>query len=384
MRAVAFFQLLLISAFLSAQEVRIGLYGTQPISNIIITPSKGEYKVFADGKMIAFLDVETVLQVISTKDSLIIKINNGKEIHGSKILVHSQDSSHFKIRAVSPDVPVKNFFGAVEVTAIKSGLRIVNVTDLEVYIAGVVESEVGSKAPNEYYKSQAILCRTYALSHYRRHETEGFQLCDRVHCQAYKSRSVRNPAILEAVRRTKGLVLVDDKLELITAAFHSNCGGQTANSEDVWNKNVSYLRSVRDTFCIHEPNARWVKEIPAEKWINHLENVCSYPVQDSSYSRLICSVEPLSRITYLGDERHAIPTRELRTDFNLKSAYFGVSKVDDKIMLKGKGYGHGVGLCQEGAMRMARLGYSYSKILHFYYTGVNIVNLNELEFFRHE
>lgn len=380
-----FFSLILFLsvAAASAQEVRIGLYGSQSISDVMITPVKGEYRLMLDNKMTALLDNEALLQVLPDRDSIIIKLNN-RNLRASVLQLVADDSAHFKIRSLSPDVPVRHFYGSLELSAAKDHLKIINVVDLELYIAGVVESEVGSKAPSEYYKTQAILCRTYALSHYRRHEAEGFQLCDRVHCQVYKTKSVKNPAIQEAVKHTRGQVLVDEKLELITSAFHSNCGGQTANSEDVWNKSVSYLRSVKDTFCLNERNARWTKEIPAEKWYSYLETVCSYPAQDSVYRKLVCSVDPKERTSYLGDGRYTILTREVRNDFNLKSAYFGVTSNDNKIQLQGKGYGHGVGLCQEGAMRMARLGYSYSRILHFYYTGVHIVNLTELDFFRHD
>ncbi len=367
-----------------AQEVRVGLFWSQNVSNLIVTPVKGEYKLVVDGKMTAFVDAESLIQVMANKDSVLVKVNGNEFVRASNILITSADSSHFKIRSLSPDLAVKSFLGSLEMSSSKDLLKVVNFVDLESYIAGVVESEVGSRAPAEYYKSQAILCRTYALSHFRRHETEGFQLCDKVHCQVYKSRSVKNPLIQQAIKETRGQVLVDEKLEMVTAAFHSNCGGQTANSEDVWNKSVSYLRSVRDTFCIHERNARWTKEIEADKWFSYLETKCAYPTQDSSYRKLVCSVDPTVRNRFLGEGPHTVLTREVRTNFNLKSAYFGVTTVDNRIQLNGKGYGHGVGLCQEGAMRMARLGYSYSSILHFYYTGVNIINLKNLEFFRHE
>lgn len=376
--------LLLLAQMAGAHQVRIGLFWGQNITNLILTPTAGRYDLIADGKPIASLDHLVSVLVVHTKDSVIYKVGSGPELRAARLVLASGDSSHFKVRPVSPDLSAKSFHASVEITSVKNSLKLVNVTSLEIYIAGVIESEVGPRAPAEYYKSQAILCRTYALSHLRRHEAEDFNLCDRVHCQVYKSRSVKNPKIIEAARYTRGQVLVDEKLELITAAFHSNCGGQTANSEDVWNKSVSYLKSVKDTFCLREPNARWVKEIPQDKWMNYLSEVCSYPTNDSNYRQLVCSTEPKGRTVLLGDKIHSIQTKEVRNDFNLKSAYFGIRQEDLKIKLEGKGYGHGVGLCQEGAMRMARLGYSFSKILHFYYTGVNIVNLTDLDFFKAE
>jgi stage II sporulation protein D len=74
--------------------------------------------------------------------------------------------------------------------------------------------------------------------------------------------------------------------------------------------------------------------------------------------------------------------KEIRSDFNLKSTYFSVEDAGETLIFKGKGFGHGIGLCQEGAIRMAKTGYSYSDIIHYYFKNVNIVNLNSLYFFK--
>ena len=71
-------------------------------------------------------------------------------------------------------------------------------------------------------------------------------------------------------------------------------------------------------------------------------------------------------------------------DLKLRSTYFSVRSEDDKVILRGRGFGHGVGLCQEGAMRMAKADLSYTDILHHYYTDVHLVDLSMLEFFREE
>ena len=117
------------------------------------------------------------------------------------------------------------------------------------YIAGVSESESGKKDNIlEYYKVQAIICRTYALKNSGKHIKEGYNLCDQEHCQVYKGRCT-NPEILLAVSKTTGIIIVDRYNQPINAAFHANCGGQTLNSEDVWSKPLDYLKSVPDTFC---------------------------------------------------------------------------------------------------------------------------------------
>ena len=75
---------------------------------------------------------------------------------------------------------------------------------------------------------------------------------------------------------------------------------------------------------------------------------------------------------------------DIRNDWRLKSAQFDIIPNGHEIILKGKGFGHGVGLCQEGAMRMAKLGYSYAEILHFYYKDVHMINLESLDFFKQD
>ena len=77
-----------------------------------------------------------------------------------------------------------------------------------------------------------------------------------------------------------------------------------------------------------------------------------------------------------------IPLKDIRTDFNFKSTFFSIEDAGDVLIFKGKGFGHGIGLCQEGAIRMAKTGYSYSEIIHYYFFEVNIINLNMLSFFK--
>jgi stage II sporulation protein D len=83
-----------------------------------------------------------------------------------------------------------------------------------------------------------------------------------------------------------------------------------------------------------------------------------------------------------GNQR--IPYKTIRSDWQLKSAYFSIVERNDSVVICGRGYGHGVGLCQEGAIRMAQLGYSHSYIINFYYKDVEIVDLSRLDFFREE
>ena len=248
----------------------------------------------------------------------------------------------------------------------------------EKYIEGVVETESGPNAPFEYYKSQAIICRTYALGHFDRHIKEEFNLCDGVHCQAYKGRSMANDSIPLAVHETSGLVIVDTSLNPITAAFHSNSGGHTINSEDVWSKETSYLKAIIDTFAVGQNNYLWKDSISVKEWKKYLDTI-GFEISEDSFTNHALNFEQKKRKIYFYLEKDSIALKKIRQDFGLRSTFFSFKPKDKYIIINGKGYGHGVGLCQEGAMEMARKGYSFKEIINFYYTGVMLFDVGEME-----
>jgi len=111
----------------------------------------------------------------------------------------------------------------------------------------------------------------------------------------------------------------------------------------------------------------------------------NYMVNDTSKMQLANTYnQPNGREIYFVDKDLKIPLKIIRNDFKLKSTYFSVQNAGENVILKGRGYGHGVGLCQEGAMRMADLNYTCTQILHFYYKDVDLIDLNALNYFKKE
>jgi len=376
---------LIASCSVFAQKLKIRLLTNLSSATVIFTPLAGDYKVKLDTTLLNVDNGSNVYQLAAEGDSIEIKSFEKSIGKCKKIFFEStvKDGS-FKLKSVTPETKVKTYDDDLEVTVTPSGLKLINKVDIEDYIAGVVESEAGSRSTPEYYKLQSILCRTYALSNLRKHEPDSFNLCDQVHCQAYKGKT-ENTAVIAAVADTKGLVIVDDDLNLISAAFHSNCGGQTVNSEDVWSLSASYLRSVKDTFCLRMPNAHWQKKIPKADWFSYLSLKQKYPVEDSvSYYKAISFPQANGRETFLVSNDLKIPLKNIRSDWQLKSTYFSIQQQNDTVVFNGRGYGHGVGLCQEGAMRMAQLGISYKNIVEYYYTKVHLVDLAVLSFLRED
>jgi stage II sporulation protein D len=169
--------------------------------------------------------------------------------------------------------------------------------------------------------------------------------------------------------------MVDTSGQPIMAVFHSNSGGQTANSEDVWGKAIYYLRSVNDPYSIGQNSYSWQKTMPRTEWLEYLRKNYEYPINIPSEVKQVTSFQQAARRAYLVDN---ISLRKVREDLKLRSTFFNISEQDDQIVFSGKGFGHGVGMSQEGAMNMARQGFNYIDILKFYYLGIEITTLDQI------
>jgi stage II sporulation protein D len=369
-------------------SVSVRIFATKIINTFIFSPAEGSYNIYGDGLLIADCDASGIFQLNIEKDSIHVKTFENDIGKFNTIKIVSKNSpSAFKIKCVTPISTVRMYDDQllVSLSADKSQLVLVNTVGLESYIAGVVQSESGKSNNIEYYKLQAILCRTYLLAHLSRHVAEGYEVCDDVHCQAYLSRATEKN-IMNAVVSTKGLVIVDNNLNLITAAFHSNCGGQTCNSEDVWAISTTYLKAVNDPFCTQKVHSNWEQTITYDEWKAYLKSKGKKD-QDSTIgeaSETLMIHQANGRSVNYVDGNLKIPFKTIRIDFKLKSAFFSIERKGNNIVFKGRGYGHGVGLCQEGAMEMSKQKYSYLDILHYYYKDVSVVDLRALNYFKQE
>ena len=369
--------------FSTAEDVRIGLFRYYNISSLQITHFQGKYEVQADSTRCR--DIEKGISYNLVVSSGKIKLLRGASVIGVFDTIQITDltgSGIFKIKPIVPSKRERQYKGGLFITTNGKFLTIVNQVEMADYLGGVIESEGGGGRHLEYYKVQAILSRTYAIRNKGRHRKEGFGLCDRVHCQAYHHRLKHTPKIDEAVQATRNEVMTDSNFYLAQGYFHANCGGQTSESHYVWNKSITYLWSVVDTFCIKTKQATWTKKISKSKWRTYLVKHFGFPVNDSTYSKYLYQYKPKEREAFYVDQKLGIPLRDIREKFRLKSTYFSTSLEGDFVVLKGRGFGHGIGLCQEGAMNMAKAGYSYRQILKFYFQGIVIGDYHQLLYFR--
>ena len=128
-------------------------------------------------------------------------------------------------------------------------------------------------------------------------------------------------------------------------------------------KSLTILRSIHDPYSIHGYNYEWEKTINKKSWLNYLNKKFQFPIDNRVAVNSACNFKQEIRHKYLIDWMYRIPLTQVRKDWKLKSTYFSIfDNGNDQLTLKGKGFGHGVGLSQEGAMKMIDLGYDFRRI----------------------
>lgn len=350
-----------------ADRVRVRLYSNAQVTTLNVSVDLGYYNLYADGDQLLEDMVGEGRSILIRPEGGKLHISVNEDDYGTCSSIRLEATDTACILCINPArCKQRTYEGNLEVTPAKGNtLRLVNEVEFETYIAGVVQSEIYG-TQTDIFRIQAIISRTWALRNMQKHAAEGYNFCDYVHCQAYQNRCIR-PDIMMGAIESSGETLVDSLDALIETPFHSNSGGQTANSEDVWKAALPYLRSVPDTFSFRMRQSDWVKTISLDRWLGYFRKTHKVDVADSAIlDSLLHFEQPERKARLLG-----IPLTRIRTDFQLKSTFFSVSvdSVTQSVILNGHGYGHGVGLSQEGAIRMVSLGYSYDSILRHYYSG---------------
>jgi stage II sporulation protein D len=277
----------------------------------------------------------------------------------------------------------KNYGDAIQVLKNPLGsLTVVNEIDIEEYLKGVLPSEMKALWPEEALKAQAVVSRTYAVFKNIENKDFPFTLGSGTGSQVYGGKGVEKQAASRAVDRTRGEILTS-RGKVFPAFFHSTCGGRTTRAEYQWKiEPHPSLEGVECNFCRNSPFYQWKAEYSGSEVRNLLAK------KKFSVSR-IRSIAPsdfdLSGRPRSFEVRHdqgtlKVPANDFRLAVGadrLRSTRFNVTKNGDQFVFHGRGWGHGVGLCQFGAKRLAELGYNYRQILHYYYPESDLQNLEE-------
>jgi stage II sporulation protein D len=355
-------------ALAASGQVKISVFNSVPVKVAILGIPVGSYTICDnDGKVLNATAGKNFYVTLYNKQLL---LNNADGTIGTFDELYFKpvaSDSKIKIIPVEPKMPGRTYLGGFTLRVEYGRILMINETDIETYIAGVVEAEAGNTAGSEFQKAQALLCRTYLYKNLCRHESEGFNLCDEVHCQAYHGQTPFTPNIFQFTHTTNNKVITGLDNKLIAATFHANCGGETESPGNTWLKESEYMVPVKDPYCQKKRNSSWTKEIPLKDWRNYLAATGLKTNSNSSLSML-----KNGRQLYYKVGNDSIATKKIRDDWSLKSSYFKVAIKKDIVSITGHGYGHGVGLCQDGANVMAAQGFLCEDIIRFYFKNVSI------------
>ncbi len=282
-----------------------------------------------------------------------------------------------KIKMVSSRVIIdgSTYVGKIEIWKSTEGYYLINVVNLEDYVKGVVASEVGINWPLEALKSQAVLARTYAVAHILRNRNRNFyDVTSTVFHQVYNLDKITEE-VEKAVRETEGEILIY-KNEPIMAFYHACSVERTEDAKEVFGREYPYLKSVEVPFT-PSPHNLWENKISFDL----LEKILQ---MDSIKNVEIISFTSTGRVKELkfSNEKNSktIKATELRRLLNWKilpSTSITNMKIEkDGVIFEGKGYGHGVGMCQWCAFQMALDGRNYKEILQYFYPGTKLVRMN--------
>ena len=320
----------------------------------------------------------------------------------------------------------QTFRGTLRLVVEADKVLAINELPVEQYLESVISSEMSATSSPELLKAHAVISRSWLLYQmkkreesvkskeergffsfvkkedellrwYDREDHTLFDVCADDHCQRYQGITrASSPAVAEAIKATRGQVLTYDN-ELCDARFSKCCGGQTEEFQYCWeNIKKPYLVSVSDPFC-HTNDSRILSQVLNDydqetpdfyEWrVEYTQEELSELVNRKTKLDLgdIIDIIPLDRgksgriwrLQLVGTKRSFIIGKELEirralSETHLYSSAFKVKKCDGKFIIKGRGWGHGVGLCQIGAAVMGEKGYDYDDILLYYYRGAEI------------
>ncbi len=375
---------------------------------------------------------DTTVSTVSQSSKSIV-VQNSK---GEAAMVYCSSKGVLQIQPRTENDPysltinnTNSYRGDLEVRRLQdSDMTVTNVLPLEQYLYGVVPAEIQASSHPEALKAQAVAARTYTLSSLNRHETLGFDLCSTTHCQVYKGLSTEDARSNKAVDDTAGKKVLY-KGSLAEVFYFSSSGGRTEDSKNVWGGDVPYLKSVEDKYESGDSwKYNWEVTMTSQQVKDRMLQL-GYDTGDilniviTQYSEAGRAIEMVVR----GTKGEAVFTKaKCRSAFSLDSQLFtittdagvsvkGAGKTSPKVQLSGskvmtanglktmgagsgsglmvigadnklkpitavpttytftgKGWGHGVGMSQEGAKGMAEAGFTYDEILKHYFTGVDV------------
>jgi len=268
---------------------------------------------------------------------------------------------------------------------LRGNLDVISRLELDDYLKSVIPFEGNPKWTLESLKAQAVASRTFVLTKMLVRQEEEYDVSSDFISQVYTGKQTENDRTNQAVDATRGEVLLY-KGKIFPAYFHSTCGGATTAADLVWRvKPLAPLSGVECKFCQRSPHYKWEAVVtPAE--IKQKLAKQEMPVQDvlsirtdkidrtGRAHKLVIQSTWAEKIVDADAFRVWIDPVRLKSNLITK-----ISAREGAFVFKGRGWGHGVGMCQYGMKYLGELGYGYREILGYYYPGAQLTRLKEFE-----
>jgi len=338
----------------SARELTVELWATRPLTHLTATPVNAP---------------RTPLEVEWVSDGL-------RTPTGARVKQLTLSGSY---RLQAGDAPEAAAAGRWTIAWQPDGLRVLLTLPSEDYVIAALNGEAAPDEPMASLKAMAISIRSFALLHADRHQAEGFGLCDSTHCQALRLGHAR-AEVERAVRETAGETLWFGGRRA-HVYYTQHCGGMSEPAQDVWRaERASYLSGHHaDPYCLRRSPAEWHAQIALGQLSSIFEAQGWHtpsPIEAIRVTRRSAG----GRAELLEVAGRGAPAHLSASSFRfavdralgwnqMRSNWYELTVSGASLEIAGRGYGHGVGLCQAGAYEMAREGHSELEILGFYFPG---------------
>lgn len=353
----------IISGTVFATTIKVHLTDVKAPYTIDI---KGPYKAYNykyESEIVSALTNERVMVV---KNRLGLKVND-VGVYKEGIVFETEEG--FTLNGIE-------YYGTLKFIPYNGNMIVINELNIEDYVKGVLPHEMSPEWPMEALKAQAVAARTYAMFHILKNNNElPYDVDNTTKYQVYNGKEKINWTVEQAVDRTKYEIAVyNDKV--IATYFSALCGGHTDSAKNVFGISVPYLEGVECPYCNAQIKT-WTNALSYKEINNDFAN---YSVNVDEKSSFGITMDPKSGKTMnIKIDNNDISSRDFRNVLSPKlvpSLNFTINKIDNGIIITGKGSGHGVGMCQWGAYGMAQVQKDYEDILKFYYNGIDIVDYN--------
>ncbi|MBI4650806.1 SpoIID/LytB domain-containing protein [Candidatus Desantisbacteria bacterium] len=262
----------------------------------------------------------------------------------------------------------KKYRGCFIVDMEKDEMLLINQINLEEYLYGVIKSEIPSSWPSEAIKAQIIAGRTYAFFKKKLNKNQKYYLESTTAFQVYGGYNSESFFTNQMVDITKGIIITYQQ-EPIEAIYHSSCGGYTEDAKDIWGRDLHYLKGIYSDYCKNTPIFKWEKILTFKEISDMLNKKLkiSSAINHVSIGKTINSRRVLTILCMDKNKvQHEISMKDFRLwvgSKDIPSTLFTLKNEKNRVIFKGRGYGHGVGLCQMCSKEMALIGKTYEEIL---------------------